>query len=118
MIAVHLMIFYLYLILEFDRTRFFENTHFQNLNSFFLVCYTAIEEIGFEKFDIQSNYEDFLARLCVDLTQFSDSTGGSSFDRHRVSIKLKDLKSKAFYEECSIEYLGDAGRYVKDVIDL
>merc|ERR1712051_1103506 len=42
------------------------------------VCYTAIEEIGFEKFDIQSNYEDFLARLCVDLTQFSDSTGGSS----------------------------------------
>merc|ERR1712051_612949 len=84
------------------------------------VCYTAIEEIGFEKFDIQSNYEDFLARLCVDLTQFSDSTGGSSlqgrpgsFDRHRVSIKLKDLKSKAFYEECSIEYLGDTGRWVK-----
>ena len=54
----------------------------------------------------------------MDLTQFSDSTGGSSFDRHRVSIKLKDLESKAFYEECSIEYLGDAGRYVKDVIDL
>ena len=115
-----------YLILEFDRTRLFETHIFVHLygttskaNSlFFLVCYTAIEEIGFEKFDIQSNYEDFLARLCVDLTQFSDSTGGSSFDRHRVSIKLKDLKSKAFYEECSIEYLGDAGRYVKDVIDL
>ena len=78
------------------------------------VCYTAMEEIGFENFIYQferSNpkYLIFLANLCIDLTKYNDS---EELERHQVSIKLKDLESKAYYEECSIEYKDDTNRYV------
>ena len=100
---------------QYSFKKLFDIGENQQVKHFLLqVCYAAIEKIGYEQFPFfdtrSNNYEKILAQLCVDLTQFSNS---GNFDRHRVSIELEDLKSKAFYEECSIEYLDDKGSWSK-----
>ena len=70
------------------------------------VCFEASEEIGFDKFDIKADgYANYLANLCVQVTQ----TRPESKDQ-QVAIKFQDLPSKAYFEECSLEFM-DSNRF-------